>query len=259
MRNNKILVINPKGGVGKTTSSIQLFGPFLAKKYNDKTTPVYEFDDENWDESLYNNSEVIKRVQQKIAGVDLDNAITDILLQDSHCVLDIGANKTSTSVFQSLVDTGLFPTLSLIAIPISDGKQDVINATNIYNQIKEVDEDIPIIFVLSRYVYTRELELQFDIFFETLMPSLQPQDRSYITLVDSDVVKFSSKTKLTIVEMANDTNDYAKAFKEALRSSGTSDDDLKKISIAKKRVKLSQDYLKEVLEPSFELLEDIVK
>ena len=47
MLNKKIVVINNKGRDRKTTSSNELFAPFLSFENSMQPTIVYEFDEEN--------------------------------------------------------------------------------------------------------------------------------------------------------------------------------------------------------------------
>ena len=130
-KNKKIVVINNKGGVGKTTSSNELFAPFLSFENNMEPTIVYEFDEENLHDVKYKKSECVKFLPQKISNCDLEDNIMNILLEDTHSVIDIGANKSTTYFLEALEKSALDQVISLVAIPISDGEQDTLNARNI--------------------------------------------------------------------------------------------------------------------------------
>jgi hypothetical protein len=256
-KNKKIVVINNKGGVGKTTSSNELFAPFLSFENNMKQTFVYEFDEENLHDAKYKNSECVKFLPQKITNCDLENNIMNILLEESHAVIDIGANKSTTYFLEALEKSALDQILSLVAIPISDGEQDTLNARNIYRKIRSMNKEVPIVFVLSRYTPTRELEYQFDYFFESLLPYIEEKDRNWVVLNDSDSIKFARREGKTIFEMSYDNTDYKAIIKDALKKNKSS----KKIKELSKRNKLLQDtveYRKAILTPAFNILKELI-
>ncbi|MCK5111297.1 MAG: hypothetical protein KAQ94_07225 [Arcobacteraceae bacterium] len=256
-KNKKIVVVNNKGGVGKTTSSNELFAPFLSFENGMKPTIVYEFDEENLHGAKYCNSDCVKFSPQKITNSNLENNIMDILLEDSYAVIDIGANKSTTYFLEALEKSALDQIISLVAIPISDGEQDTLNARNIYRKIRAMNKEVPIVFVLSRYTPSRELEYQFDYFFESLLPRIDAKDRNWVVLNDSDCIKFARKEGKTVFEMSYDNTDYKSIIKNALKKKKSS----KKIKELSQRNKLLQDtveYRKDVLIPAFNRLKELI-
>jgi len=125
---SKIIVLNSKGGVGKSTTSTQILAPYLYIKngQNDKVNLI-EFDDENEDSLSFQDSEILTPKRVKIEGNDLDSALTDNVLDFDNVVLDIGGNKTTTFVINSLIDSGIINAFDLIVIPLTDGEQDAVN------------------------------------------------------------------------------------------------------------------------------------
>jgi hypothetical protein len=252
----KILVINTKGGVGKTTASIELFAPFLYLRNKAEKVKVFSFDEENFLNNFYENSQLLEISSRKVSSADMEDEISSLLLKNHPMVLDIGANKTTTYMLKSLENTGLFHVLDLIAIPITDGEQDVLNAKSIYNSIKRMSKDIPIIFILSRYVEGRDVAIQFESFFESLYSILEPKDSKYIKMLDSDSIKFSRKMSKTIYEMSLDANDFDKEFKEAL-ASGKDEEFLMSISKKRRIYKLAKSYRVNVLNDAFEIIDSL--
>ena len=256
-KNMKIVVINNKGGVGKTTSSNELFAPFLSFENNMEPTIVYEFDEENLHDVKYKKSECVKFLAQKITDCDLEDNIMNILLEDTHSVIDIGANKSTTYFLEALEKSALDQVISLVAIPISDGEQDTLNARNIYRKIRSMNSDVPIIFVLSRYNPSRELEYQFDYFFEELIPNIEKRDRNWVVLNDSDSIKFAKREGTTVFELSYDRTDYKSIIKDALKNKKSN----KKIKEISKKHKLLQDtikYRRDVLTPAFNKLKELM-
>lgn len=252
----KILVINAKGGVGKTTASIELFAPFLYLRNKGEKVKIYSFDEENFLNNFYESSEILEIYSKKVSAADMEDDISSCLLKDAPMVLDIGANKTTTYMLKALENTGLFHVLDLIVIPITDGEQDVLNAKSIYNSIKRMTKEIPIVFVLSRYVEGRDVTIQFESFFEDLFPLLEKNDTKFVRMTDSDSVKFSRKLSKTIYEMSLNKTDFDTEFKEALKNEENEDF---LIGITKKRrmFKLAKEYRINVLNNAFEILDDI--
>ena len=74
-----IAVINSKGGVGKSTISIQIAATYIygltGKKVNH-----YEFDDENQDNISFKKSSIVDIHTQAVAKTDLREKLADILI-----------------------------------------------------------------------------------------------------------------------------------------------------------------------------------
>lgn len=252
----KILVINGKGGVGKTTASIELFSTFLYLRNNYQKTTLYSFDEENFLSSYYEHSDVLKIKAKKVNGVEMEEDITSILLKDRPMVVDVGANKTTTYMLKALENTGLYQTFDLIAIPITDGEQDTLNAKSIYTSIRRMSKEIPIIFVLSRYVEGRDIHIQFDAFFEILFPFVDNKDRRYVVLNDSDAIKYGKKLSKTIYEVSLKKKDFDTEFKEALQNK-QSEAELLEITRKRRVYKLAKEYRVNILNSAYEELDKI--
>jgi len=250
----KILVINAKGGVGKTTASIELFAPFLYLRNKADKVRVFSYDEENFLYNFYENSEILEIYSKKVSATDMEDDISLNLLKNIPMVLDIGANKTTTYMLKALENTGLFHVLDLVVIPITDGEQDVLNAKSIYNSIKRMSKEMPVVFVLSRYVEGRDVYIQFESFFQELYPLLEKSDSRFVKMTDSDSVKFSRKLSKTIYEMSLDKTDFDLEFKEALKNK-ESEESLMAITKKRRMFKLAKEYRINVLNNAFEVLD----
>jgi hypothetical protein len=255
--NKKIVVINNKGGVGKTTSSNELFAPFLSFENNMEQTVVYEFDEENTHGKMYVNSDCIKFSPQKTSGSKLQKNITNILLNKNHCVIDIGANKSTTYFLEALSKSALDDIISLVAIPLGDGEQDSLNARNIYRKIRKMNQSIPIVFVLSRYNPNRELEYQFDYFFEDLIPTVEEKDKKWIVLEDSDCIKYSRREGKTIFELSYENIDFKKMIKKAINKN-KSEEKIKQLSRKNQMYAEMIEYRQNTLIPAFNKIKEII-
>ncbi len=265
---SKIIVLNSKGGVGKSTTSTQILAPFLYIKngQNDKVNLI-EFDDENEDNKSFENSEILTPKRVKIEGNDLDSALTDHVLDHENLVLDIGGNKTTTYVIDSLINSGIINAFDLVVIPLTDGEQDAVNAINVYKKIREHNQESKIIFALSRVNNSYDLEMQFLDFFGDkkgrlddrigLIEQIAEQDRNIIKIVDSDVIKYSRVFGITAFELSqNDTNSLKEKMKESLKNKDT--EKSKKLAYRSTILNKSIRYKDEVLRECFKLINDVL-
>ena len=252
----KILVINGKGGVGKTTASIELFAPYLYLINNFEKASVFSFDEENFLNNFYEKSKILNIKAKRVNSIDMEETLSSVVLKDKPIVIDVGANKTTTYTLNALENTGLLFAFDLIAIPITDGEQDSLNAKSIYNAIRRIDKDIKIVFILSRYVEGRDVTLQFESFFEQLFPLLLEKDKRFIQLSDSDAIKYAKKASKTIYEMSMDKIDFDSKIKEAFKNK-SSKEEILKLTKEKMTLKIAQKYRVDVLNNAFETLDEI--
>ncbi len=223
---SKIVVLNAKGGVGKSTISMQVIVPYLYTRNGNRVVNYYEFDDENEDSKSFINSKLVNSKQIKVSEKNLRDPITDIVLKEEAMCIDVGANKTTTYFVSSLIDSGMIDAIDLIVIPLSDGELDAINAIELYYKIKESGSNIKIIFILNRYNELRAVDSQFDIFlgdkrgfFDTqgFIENVLEKDRNYVTLADSDAIKYCRSFGTTVWELAHLDRDLSAQLRDAIK------------------------------------------
>ncbi|BCD68412.1 ParA family protein [Nitratiruptor sp. YY09-18] len=262
----KVAVINTKGGVGKSTISMQLIAPYLYQKSQNPVS-FFEFDDENEDSISFEKSKLVWLERIGVAGQDLREELRDILLLENNIVMDIGANKTAVYIMDALVDSGMIYALDAVVIPLMDGELDATSALNIYQRMKNANPDIKTIFALNRWNETRELESQFDIFlgdkygfFDTkgLINYVDEKDRNYLVLADSDAIKYSRAFGLTLWEFAKEPMDIDKELKDAI-AKGASKDEIKRLSFKKSLKTDCEKYSERVLKPAFAKLDEVLE
>lgn len=261
----KVAVVNTKGGVGKSTVSMQLVVPYLYQKTN---IPVsyFEFDDENEDSISFEKSKLIWLERVSVAGKDLREEVRDILLLENNIVLDIGANKTAVYVLSALIETGMIYALDSVVVPLMDGELDATSALHMYQKVKNANPDIKVVFVLNRWNENREIESQFDIFlgdkygfFDTkgVINYIEEKDRNYIVLADSDAIKYSRAFGMTLWEFATTQMDIDCELKEAIHK-GASKEEIKRLSFKKALKSDCEKYYERILRPAFAQLDAIL-
>jgi len=266
-KNKKIMVVSSKGGVGKSTVTMQLIAPYLYEKYNQKVS-FYEFDDENNDCLSYGASQLTNREIVDVSTELLRENMTDIISKDETACFDIGGNKTTTIVLDALNENGMVHFIDLVVIPLLDGEQDGINASVIYSILKGMNSKINFLFVLNRAKNHRYIQYQFDNYFgdirgifnesRSVKSHLFDEDKDkYIVMLDDDIIKYSRKFGLTIYEIAQQDRDFISSLK--LNMSKLSDTQEVKLSSFKNYIqKSSKSYYEDVLQVAYKKIDKIL-
>lgn len=263
----KIIIINSKGGVGKSTTSMQIIAPFLYEMCGNKKVNLIELDDENEDSTTFAKSELVEAQRIQITGTDLDSKLLDIIVDNDNIILDVGGNKTTTYVINSLSSTGIISALDLIVIPMMDGEQDASNAIKLYNRVRELNSDIKIVFALSRVDSSMDLEMQFLDFFGDrqgrindrpgLIDKITSEDQNIIKIRNSEVIKYSRAFGITAYELSDkNVDDVKEKMKQALAKKDNVK--VKKLAYRQTILNKASEYRRSVLDPAFEVLKTLV-
>lgn len=257
----KCVVLNTKGGAGKSTVSAQIIAPFLYQL--SATTPViYEFDDENQESKHFGGSTIFQSERITVGNRDLRDELTEIMLNEETACIDVGANKTAKAVMQALIDSRMVYRIDLFVIPLMDGEVDAQSAFEVYRAFKEAYSELKIVFALGRANESRDLHCQFDMFLGDrrgifqktgVLEEIDVIDRSFFVVPDSDVVKYSRLFGLTVWELATNSKDVDSELKVAIQNG--SDNSVIKLLSFKRGLKNDCDlYLQNAIIPAFEVL-----
>lgn len=270
MKNNnlKIIVVSSKGGVGKSTISMQLIAPFLYEFNGNNPVSFYEFDDENSDCLSYGDSKLTKRRIVEVSSPILREDLTDMFLKEETACFDIGGNKTTTIVLNAFNESGMIHFVDLVVIPLLDGEQDGINAIVIYSILKDMRPDLKFIFVLNRAKNHRYVEYQFDNFFgdirgifennNSVINCIFGEDDNYIAMIDDDIIKYSRRFGLTIYEIAHQNKDFISLLKLNMQEMSP-EQEIKLTSFKNYIKKTSDTYYEDVLILGFSKLKSILE
>ncbi len=257
----KCVVLNTKGGAGKSTVSSQIIAPFLYQ-LSGSIPVIYEFDDENQESRHFGGSSLLVYDKINVGSRDLRDEITEIMLNDTIACIDAGANKTARAVMDALLDSRMVYRIDLLIIPLMDGEVDAQSAYEVYHSFKEAYNDINIVFALGRSNLSRDLHCQFDMFLgdkrglfqkEGILEKINEKDRTYMVIPDSDTVKYSRLFGMTVWELATNTHNIDKELKEAIQEGS----DLARIKLLSFKRGLKNDcdlYTKNAIYPAFEVL-----
>jgi len=265
----KIAIISSKGGVGKSTISMQLITPYLFEKNNNLPVNHYEFDDENSDSSSFGASRLSSRKQINVASPLLREDLADIFAKDESICLDVGGNKTTMKVIEALNESGMINFLDLVVIPILDGEQDGINASFVYSVLKGYNKNLKFLFVLNRVKEVEYVKYQFENYFgdvrgifkniNAVVDNLFGDDKdNYILMLEHDIVKYSRRFGLTIYEMAKLDRDFVAELKKSLDNL-SQEQEVKLLSFKNYISKSAKTYEKEVLQVAFRKIDEILQ
>lgn len=206
-----ILILNTKGGCGKSTTALQIASTFFLK--NCEEVELCELDNQNQDAAIFTETAIkTKQIKVDLLQKDLNHTIRDLFLNVSkNMVIDVGGNETTSKFIESIRETNMHKLINLVIIPISGGSQDFTNAKRTLDLISEFE--IPVVFSLTRSRHARDskrLQFQYSSFFQEF-----GKKYPYFVLGDSDVVDLSRKLGKTIFEISSD-NGLKKELEEAL-------------------------------------------
>lgn len=265
----KIIVVSSKGGVGKSTVSMQLMAPYLYEKNQGAPIRYFECDDENSDSLSFGGTSLLSRELIKVDMPILREKLHEVFSSPEITCVDIGGNKSTTMVLEAMDESGAIHFVDLAVIPLLDGEQDAINASVIYSHIKSMNPKIKFIFVLNRCKNVRFLEYQFENFFGDIRGIFSEKyavkhflfdrdEENFLPLIDDDVIKYSRKFGLTIYEIAHQQRDFIRELKVKVEEMD-SDQEAKLLSFKNYVNKSAQKYYKDVLMPAFEKIDNVIQ
>lgn len=183
----RILVINSKGGSGKTTFALNVAVPFLSEK-SSKAVNYIDVDVANKEalnvESSLINPHVIKPEELKSFRIPKNS------------VIDVGGNINALQTLDILDKTEKLRRIDLVAIPLAKGEQDAYNAVEIYQTLRHrYAYKGKIVFVLSQVVDTENYEREFFEFFgfsslyKGVIKSINKNDRNIFIVPYSNEIR----------------------------------------------------------------------
>lgn len=162
----RFAVLQTKGGVGKTTVSMQVL-PFV----NEKKWNIYYAESINRENIIYQNSKKLNIINLE-STEDIQDSISDMLTADNY-IFDLGASMIESALHTI---TEIVRSVDIVFIPTTASKSDIAGIPVILEYLKFAGSDAKVVIVLNRMRltittllagrYTKELEKQFSSYFD---------------------------------------------------------------------------------------------
>ncbi len=198
------ITINTKGGVGKTTTAVQLAS--VLHNQNQKFKIIELDDDVNsmlFENSDFLTSENSLNVTLSQKGEVVGDVLFDAMSDPSiNYILDVGAGNNVHQIIESLVS---LPLPKTFLIPATSDKKYLENAKKTYELINDPQNTI---FVLNRYVKYSEIKEQFIYFFGDKKLGITPvspifKTAKWIALPASNYYQIAEDENQSLLDLAN--------------------------------------------------------
>lgn len=250
------ITINAKGGTGKSTFANQILPTYLFLK-NKKKITLKEVDDENKDCLILSDSNII---DAKIVLTSEISNLDSIFLDDNtDIIIDVGGNKTATIFMRELRDIEIDNNV-VFCVPVTAGTQDVANAYDITNEIKKLNENANIIYILSNAKSENESDLK-DEFLQYfgnkfLNTPFAINSKDYIVINFNSMINISKNFNKTFYDVAMGEENFWELAKQANKANN--EDDKEYYLMMNRYLKNSKKYLKDLEENAFVNLDNIL-
>ena len=255
-KNVNVIVVNTKGGAGKSTTAMQTISTYFLAKAQE--VELLELDNQNQDAKIFSKSK-IKSTQINVDAnaKDLNQTIRDLFLGEdkNNKVMDIGGNATTSNFLQSLKSTHMYNMVDLFIIPMSGGSQDLKNAKDTLQMILVMNSNANVLFALSRVRNPKRVQFQYGDFLQDEKLKKYP----YIILPESDCIDLSRKLKKTVYELAEDEQEKENINQKLLEAFDKNDkNSIYSYSLIMEILEDSQNYKTEVIDIAHQTLNEIL-
>ena len=262
----KILVLNPKGGAGKSTTAIQLIAPYIYH-YTKKKVPYFEFDLHNDDISTFKKSMIIEPHLYQ-SEKEIPTLLDDLEFSED-AIVDVGGNQSTNILLNNFAWTETLGNFHLVVCPFGDSDLDMTGALEMYQLLKK-DWDFNFLSVLCRAQNLDDdvIHDQFFNFFgdtqhlidgrEGFIEKFDESDRSFVTIpVDKSLVMSRAFGK-TVYEIGKKSRDQFKTAKEQAQKNHDKEEFIKQNKILRFHEYCGY-FTEQVIEPAFSVIDDLMK
>ena len=255
-KNVNVIVVNTKGGAGKSTTAMQTISTYFLAKAQE--VELLELDNQNQDAKIFSKSK-IKSTQINVDAnaKDLNQTIRDLFLGEdkNNKVMDIGGNATTSNFLQSLKSTHMYNMVDLFIIPMSGGSQDLKNAKDTLQMILVMNSNANVLFALSRVRNPKRVQFQYGDFLQDEKLKKYP----YIILPESDCIDLSRKLKKTVYELAQDEQEKENINQKLLEAFNKNDkNSIYSYSLILEILEDSENYKIEVIDVAHQTLDEVL-
>ena len=255
-KNVNVIVVNTKGGAGKSTTAMQTISTYFLAKAQE--VELLELDNQNQDAKIFSKSKIKSRqINVDANAKDLNQTIRDLFLGEdkNNKVMDIGGNATTSNFLQSLKSTHMYNMVDLFIIPMSGGSQDLKNAKDTLQMILVMNSNANVLFALSRVRNPKRVQFQYGDFLQDEKLKKYP----YIILPESDCIDLSRKLKKTVYELAQDEQEKENINSKLLEAFDKNDkNSIYSYSLIMEILEDSENYKIEVIDVAHQVLDEVL-
>ena len=255
-KNVNVIVVNTKGGAGKSTTAMQTISTYFLAKAQE--VELLELDNQNQDAKIFSKSKIKSRqINVDANAKDLNQTIRDLFLGEdkNNKVMDIGGNATTSNFLQSLKSTHMYNMVDLFIIPMSGGSQDLKNAKDTLQMILVMNSNANVLFALSRVRNPKRVQFQYGDFLQDEKLKKYP----YIILPESDCIDLSRKLKKTVYELAQDEQEKENINQKLLEAFNKNDkNSIYSYSLILEILEDSENYKIEVIDVAHQVLDEVL-
>lgn len=219
------LMLQTKGGVGKSTVSMQCVAPWMLSRFGNAR--LIELDDENHDSAAFTESAIKTQQhyvgQEGLAGHSVEKLFLDITAEN--VVIDVGGNRTAKMTLEHIGEMGFDAMVDLIVIPVSSNGQDIENAEKTLKLIKEKmpDYEGKLVLAMTRMPVTDKGTLE-SIYFEAFDLADEYKLHGPIVLPDNQVFANCRALGKTVYEISQEYEVLSKMGRDSMREANKSGD-----------------------------------
>lgn len=204
--NENILTFNFKGGAGKSTNG-QNIASNLKTSANKNT--IIEIDFINESQSQIKTDYEVKQIDFKNSASSEFLKFKMLLKKDGVNIIDVGATRIE-NFNVAMKESKAYNEIDLLIIPIMDGKDDLMVALDLLENVKGYIPPHKIMFSLNRFIASEydNVSDQF-IAFHTLAPIIKEDfgldlsdENNFYVLPESRAVRYASAEGMTIKALA---------------------------------------------------------
>lgn len=262
-KNKKFVVINSKGGCGKSTTAIQILIPYLYTRGGGKKVDLVEMDVQNMNAETFSSSELFSPEYIDVEK-PIDAYLCEKLVSDGSVVFDIGGNSSSANFLKKLSEISdiFIGYIDAFFIPLGRAEQDFVNAMKTYDELKTIAPNTKIIFVLAQAIPEYDVERSYSFFFgdgeeqkgvydREKEPAILTLEYRPIEIGDSNVFG------LTVYEMGNRA---IAPIEDEIRAA-ISEKNLKKMQDLNKKIMIVKEqsrFFEQSIEPNFQKIDEFL-
>lgn len=253
-----IVIVNTKGGSGKSTSARQVLAPWVLNKVGQAT--IVELDDENHDSLDFTKSAIqserVKVGKEVNAGFAIDKLMDQTA--EGYVIADIGGNRTCSMTLEHLGKSGYDVFIDMIVVPVSSAGQDVINAKKTLDAIHHHMPDYQgkIVLFITRTT-TEDVDMVRAIMPDAFALAEQYKLAGPIILPSMNCFAISRYMGMSVWEIAEQGNDLKQKLRQDIRLASNDPERRNELSRLNKIVTESIE-AKEYLASQFHLLDTII-